>query len=75
MTIEAKVWLSMTKNCIHFRMVVLEFVKMSSNKSQDEREQADEAFRRVLSRPGTPIFTSMGYCHYVKSDEWDDDMK
>ena len=56
-------------------MVVLEFVKMSSNKSQDEREQADEAFRRVLSRPGTPIFTSMGYCHYVKSDEWDDDIK
>ena len=57
------------------RMVVLEFEKLSMNRSQLEKEEADRSFRRVMASPGTPIYTAMAYCHYVQSDQWDEDIK
>ena len=57
------------------RMVVLEFQKISLGTTQPEREAAESSFRRMMSSPGTPIFTVMSYCHYVQTDDWDDDMR
>ena len=56
-------------------MVFLEFEKLSMNRSQLEKEEADRSFRRVMASPGTPIYTAMAYCHYVQSDQWDEDIK
>ena len=57
------------------RMVVLEFEKLSMNRSQLEKEEADRSFRRVMASPGMPIYTAKAYCHYVQSDQWDEDIK
>ena len=62
------------KNAL-YRMVVLEFSKLDLKTSQSEREESSDAFRRVMASPGTPIFTAMAYCHYVQTDQWDQDMK
>ena len=56
-------------------MVVLEFRKITVKRSQSEKEESDHAFRRVMSNPGTPIYTAMAYCHYVQTDAWDNDMR
>ena len=56
-------------------MVVLEFTKVLQKSTQAERDEADEAFRKILAKEGTPIFTAMGYSHYVKTDQWDEDVK
>ena len=54
---------------------MLEFVKINIKRSQSEKDEADQAFRRVMSSPGTPIYTAMAYCHYVQTDQWDEDMR
>ena len=56
-------------------MVVLEFEKIDLKRSQVEKDQADLSFRQVMSKPGTPIYTAMAYCHYVQTDAWDEDMR
>ena len=56
------------------RMVVLEFEKINKKKGLSENEDREQSFRRVLSSPGTPILTTMGYCHYVLTDDWNDDI-
>ena len=57
------------------RMVVMEFVKIQTQRTQSEKDEADHAFRSVMSSPGTPIVTAMAYCHYVQTDRWDEDMR
>ena len=57
------------------RMIVLEFVKINLGRSQTEKEEADQSFRRVMSSGGTPIVTAMAYCHYVLTDEWREDFR
>ena len=57
------------------RMVVLEFEKIHSTRTQSERDEADLSFRQMMSRPGTPIFTAMAYCHFVQTDAWDEEMR
>lgn len=53
----------------------MEFVKIQTQRTQSEKDEADHAFRSVMSSPGTPIVTAMAYCHYVQTDRWDEDMR
>ena len=57
------------------RMVVIEFEKINDHRTMREKEEADFAFRQMMNKPGTPIMTAMGYCHYANSEEWDSDMR
>ena len=52
----------------------MEFVKIRVERSQAEKEEADQSFRKMMSKPGTPIVTAMAYCHYVQSEQWNNDL-
>ena len=66
---------SILQRAVLNRMIVMEFVKKALDRSQEEKENTEESFRRVMSSPGTPIITVMSYCHYVQTEEWDEAFK